>query len=377
VSDTWSLEAARKAAAAHTPAPRGPAPLDWEALARQTPPEREWLVEHWLAPQPTLFSGRGGTGKSFLAQMLGTALALGVDFIAHVPQRVNVLLWMCEDDATEIWRRQHAICQWFQVDMASLAGRLVIVPRSGEDNTLLATAYGEPSWTPLVGELREQVGDTHARVVFLDNIGHMFGANESSRHDVTKFVGGLTGIGLEHQAAMVMLGHTAKAEGSEFAGSTAWENACRMRWFFGDKLPDARSDDQIDEDIGTVRYLAKRKTNYATRDIRKFQFRDGVLAPEDSDVGDDGTFYAIRMRRAENVIQAAIHIFHEKQILVTESHSAPSYLPKVIAQYGLSEGLTPAELARAMRNMIMDGKLVKRQVGSYANRSPKVGLAPP
>ena len=131
-----------------------------------------------------------------------------------------------------------------------------------------------------------------------------------------------------------------------------------------------------EEGLGNVRYLAKRKTNYATRDVRKFVFKDNVLVPdEDMDEGGDGVFYAIRMRRAENVILSAVGIFQDKQILVTESHSAPSYLPKVIVQYGLAEGLTPAELSKAMRNMIMDGRIIKRQVGAYANRSPKIGLA--
>lgn len=372
--DPGAAFAAAFAKPAHTLARRGPRPLDWTDLASRTPPEREWLIEHWLAPQPTLFSGRGGIGKTLLAQTMATALVLGVDFLAPIPERVNVLLWACEDSSEELWRRQHAICRHFGVDMASLAGRLTIIPRAGEDNTLLATTYGEPTWTPLVEELRQQIGDMKARVVILDNLGHLFGGAENSRHDVTKFVGGLYGMGIEHRASVMLLGHTAKAKDSEFAGSTAWENAVRMRWWFSDTLPDARESDSEEESQEEVRYLSKRKSNYSSRDIRKFRFTDGVLVPEAGDTGEDHMFYALRMRRAENVILAALPILADKQIHVTEGHSSPSYLPRVIAQYNLSEGLTPAELGKAMRELIMGGKIHKAQVGIYPNRSPKVGL---
>ena len=81
------------------------------------------------------------------------------------------------------------------------------------------------------------------------------------------------------------------------------------------------------------------------------------------------------MRRAENIILAALPILQDKQIVATESHSAPSYLPRVLVQYQLHEGLTPAELGKAMRELIMAGKIRKVQVGIYPNRSPKIGLA--
>jgi hypothetical protein len=192
---------------------------------------------------------------------------------------------------------------------------------------------------------------------------------------VTKFVGGLAGIGIEHKASVVLLGHTAKSKDSEFAGSTAWENAVRMRWWFSDKLPDAPDADSEGETQEDVRFLSRRKSNYSTRDIRKFTFTDGVLVPEEGDQGEDRSFYALRMRRAENIILAALPILQDKQIVATESHSAPSYLPRVLVQYQLHEGLTPAELGKAMRELIMAGKIRKVQVGIYPNRSPKIGLA--
>ena len=45
-----------------------------------------WLLEHWLSWHPTLLAGRGGVGKSLLAQQLATALAIGRPLWEHLRQ---------------------------------------------------------------------------------------------------------------------------------------------------------------------------------------------------------------------------------------------------------------------------------------------------
>jgi RecA-family ATPase len=192
---------------------------------------------------------------------------------------VKVLIWACEDTHDELWRRQAAVCRYFDMPMAELEGRVTIEPRRGMDNTLLSLAYGAPCGRRTFDELREQVNDYGASVLFLDNIGQTFGGNENNRHHVTTFCNGLAGLAADFSP--VIMGHPAKAIDSEFAGSGAWENAVRMRWYMGYKLPDQEPEENPDTN---VRYLAKRKTNYSEKDYRKLIWQDGLFVQEQRNV---------------------------------------------------------------------------------------------
>jgi RecA-family ATPase len=104
------------------------------------------------------------------------------------------------------------------------------------------------------------VNDLRVDVLVLDNIGRVYGGNESDRHQVTMFVNGALGMVRGRPFAPVFLGHVARSQGSEFSGSAAWENACRMRWYMARTLPDHKQDEDEPTDTGIV-YLAKRKAN--------------------------------------------------------------------------------------------------------------------
>src|SRR5579862_4894917 len=113
--------------------------IGWHALElRGQPPPRTWWIQDWLTPAPTLCAGGGGIGKSILWQTIGTALATGREFLGAPAAPLRVLLWACEDDAEEIWRRQAAICSHFEIPLADLEGRFIVMARHGCDNTLVA-----------------------------------------------------------------------------------------------------------------------------------------------------------------------------------------------------------------------------------------------
>src|SRR5262245_22752929 len=178
---------------AHQDKARALGAIDWTLLAGRQPPARTWWIQDWLSPAPTLCSGGGGIGKSLLWQTIGTALATGREFLGATVAPLRVLIWACEDDENEIWRRQVAICQHLGVTLSGLGG-LSIVPRLGADNTLLDLSFGKPTFTPAFVMLREQVNDLAIDVLVLDNVGQTFGGNESDRHQVTVFVNGIQGI---------------------------------------------------------------------------------------------------------------------------------------------------------------------------------------
>jgi hypothetical protein len=349
-------------------------PLKWTELENQKPADRLWRIAHWLSTGPTLFAGKGGVGKSMLAQTIATALVVGQNFIDQVEEPITVLYWACEDEHDELWRRQIAICNYFGIKLADLEGKLYIEPRLGYENTLYAPVFGKPTWTPLRDELTSQVNDYRADLLIADNTSQMFGCDENSRHDATAFVNGLIGIVRDRPFSQLILSHPAKAEGSEFSGSTAWENAVRMRWFMGMQLPDQEEPEEGSVDPN-VRYIAKRKTNYSVTDFRKLVFDQGVFKPQ-SNPGEISNRYnfAARKEGAENAVLFALTKFKNMSIRVVDSYNSPDYLVKKMQSMKLMQDYTPRELAEAMAGLRLQGRIVETKVGNYSNRSPKMGL---
>jgi hypothetical protein len=348
-------------------------PLRWMDLEGEAPPVRTWRISHWLTSGPTLLAGSGGVGKTLIAQTIATALALGRSFIDEIHESAPVLFWACEDDHDELWRRQVAICRYFGVLMGELEGKLIIEPRLGRDNTLFSLTYGAPVWTPLRDELKQQLGDYGARILFLDNIGQTYGGKENDRYQVTTFVNGLAGLAPD--VSPVIMGHPAKAAESEFSGSTAWENSVRMRWYMGYKLPDQKLEEGETEDPNT-RYLAKRKTNYSDKDYRKLEFRDGLFVP---DVNGPGEFarrygYHERMENAAACIIHALERLAQASVRTTDSRNSPDYLPRKMREAKLAADYTDKELREALSKLRLDRKVIEGQVGKYNNRASKIGL---
>jgi hypothetical protein len=356
--------------------PDRPRMMRWSTLATQEPPPRFWHLPEWLGDDPTLVSGRGGAGKTHVIQAAATAIAMGCEYFAAAPDRpVNVLMWCCEDSQDELWRRQIAINRHLGVAMPDLEGRLHIEARRGLDNTLFATAFGKPCFTSLGTELAEQIGDYKATILFLDNIGQIFGGNENDRHQVTTFVNGVYGIGAGKVANFtpVFVGHTARAQGSEFAGSAAWENACRMRWYVGPTLPDQPPDDDEPPAEG-VTYVAKRKSNYSSQDYAKLIYRNGVLVPESAQTP---MGYSYHVEACDAAVLKAFDILRERGIQPSDSPAAQDYLPRKIIAMKLCPSLSKREIVDAMNRAISAGTLTRAVIGQYSNRSPKHGLIRP
>lgn len=373
-----AASAAQPAEAASAQATQGPsdppprAPMQWTLLRGRTPPERAWHISHWLTDGPTLLSGLGGIGKTLLAQTIATALAMGRNFLDTVHGEHKVLFWACEDSHDELWRRQVAICRYFDIEIDALEGRLIVESRLGQDNSLYVPVFGVPTWTPLLLELMSQVKDYGAQTLILDNIGQTYGCSENDRHAVTTFLNRFPAV----CPATVLLGHPAKAVGSEFSGSTAWENAVRMRWWLGTQLPDQKEEEP--EPDQNVRYLSKRKTNYTIKDYRKFEYRDGVFVPESDSTG-PGSFtarytFAHRQQGAEEVILEGISVLKGIGQHGRSAPTSPDYLPKKLTQMKLTQGFTDKELRDALNRLLLANRVKEVEIGKLANRQPRMGL---
>jgi len=177
------------------------------------------------------------------------------------------------------------------------------------------------------------------------------------------------GAGKVPRFGPIFLGHVARSQGSEFAGSAAWENACRMRWYLGNTLPDQKIAEDEDRDTELI-YLAKRKANYSGADVAKLTFRNGLFVP----VGDAVTAYDPGAETAEAVVMSGFEKALAAGVMPTDGRTSPNYLPEVIKRLGLSQTFSKRELAAAMGRLMGQGRLKRQQVGQYPNRSPKMGL---
>jgi RecA-family ATPase len=349
-------------------------PMRWRELEQQKPPDRIWRLAHWLSVGPTLFAGRGGTGKSLVAQTLATAFVIAQNYLDEVSEPIKVLAWFCEDDHDELWRRQVAICDYFSIKLSDLEGKLVIEPRLGCENTLFAPVYGTPQWTPLKDELREQMNDYGADLLIADNTSHLYGCNENSRHEVTKFVNGLCGLVTQRPVSQLIMSHPAKSGDSEFSGSTAWENSVRMRWFMGATLPD-QPEPEEDQQDPNVRYIAKRKTNYSVMDYRKLIFDLGVFKPENAPGDVSHRYnYALRREGAEVAVLSAVTKFTAQSIRVVDARNSPDSLVAKMRAAKLMQDYSPKEIGDAIAALRLAGRLIEAPVGTNANRTAKVGL---
>lgn len=358
--------------AAPEPAVRRPA-LNWEEMEGREPPIREWVIPYWLpAGHVTLLAGKGGIGKTLLAQHIGTAAALGGNYIEPLTAR-RVLMWAGEDDEAELWRRQIAISQHFGSPLSALTERFYLHSYAGDDITLMAPAFGSLQTTRMLTELVEQVRDYRAEFVILDNIARLFGGSENDRHAVTTFCALVHGAC--SPATVLLLGHPAKAQGSEFSGSTAWEGAVRARLYLSDQPPDTQEDDPDAPVDPSVRYLSRRKANYSPLDIRRFTLNDGVLTPDHPEPV--RTAARVSGEFAKDIVRRAITKLADKKLYGSLSTASPEYLPKMAKQYDLLDRMSPKQFANVMRMMILGGEINKAEIGKYSNRNPKFGLVLP
>jgi hypothetical protein len=346
-----------------------PQPLDFRELAKREAPARVWALFLWIALHvPTLLVGPAGAGKTLLAMQLAASFALARSFVDKIENALTVLMWACEDDADELWRRMVAIAQWLGVRLEDFADKLVIVPRLGFENTLYSTEFGRPMFTPVFEQLRQQASDLNSAVVILDNVAQIFGGNENSRHEVTHFLNAL--MGALAGRTPILLAHPSRTTGSEYSGSSAWEAVARTRLYLGHKLPDQQGEEEPDDQ---VRYLARRKANYSARDWRRFEFRNGVLVPDAIEIG-GGLMNGLREQKAERVVLDGLRRLAAMSVHATDAGNSPRFLPKLLLDYKLSEGCTKRDLANAMRQAMLDGKIARGVVGKYQNRLPQYGL---
>lgn len=332
--------------------------LDLAELATQRAKAKRFAIEQ-LAPEGevTLGTGPGAGGKSLLSQQLATAGAAGLPCLGLNVQPGPTLYLTCEDSAEQLhWRQEH-MCASMGVDMASLAGRLHLVSLRGAlDNELCTfTAEGALKPAPAYHRLVAMVQATGAKLVFLDNVAHLYPDNENDRAKVTRFVNLLNRLAGETGAAIVLLGHPNKS-GDSYSGSTAWLNAVRSQFTI---------DHDRDAD-GTIldpdaRVLSVGKANYARKgDLLRFRWHEWAYVLEDDLPTDTRAELAETIKA--NGENAAFMACLQARAAQGEGREVgpspgPNYAPAQFEGMPQAKGYRKAALKRAMDRLFMIGRI--------------------
>lgn len=163
---------------------------------------------------------------------------------------------MCEDDYSELWRRQVSINQHYQITMQDLAN-VRMISRVCKDNLLIKfdsnnNAYPTKFFNNLYSDILKYKPD----LVVLDTAADLFAGNENNRPQVRQFIQNICGrIAQGIDGSVLLCAHPSESgmqKGNGSCGSTAWNNTVRSRWYLKQS------------DNAAERILSRVKFNYAT-----------------------------------------------------------------------------------------------------------------
>ena len=219
-------------------------PLTWAAIG--DPPERHWLVDHWLpAGSVALLTGEGGAGKSRLALQLAAAVAASNRrdsswIVGDAAPRLGagvpagglpVMYASWEDRAEEMARRLAQIsgrpAPW--CEPGALADLKMLDLAGYGPLWTAATRYAVPGLTPLGRAVRQAAEDIGAGLLVLDSLAAVYGANENDRGQVRGFMASWDAWASLTGCAVLVIGHPPKSAAG-YSGSTDWHSAARARW---------------------------------------------------------------------------------------------------------------------------------------------------
>jgi RecA-family ATPase len=337
-------------------------------LHGQEVPERRWLVPN-LVPRGavTMLSGDGGVGKSLLGMQLMTAGALGGKWIGIDVPRFTSLGYFCEDDRSELHRRQQAINRYFDCEFATLKG-LRWWPRVGRENVLVQ--YGRDSHTPPRlskgwAELEQTVRENNVELIVIDTVADVFGGNENYRAEVRNFIARLRDLARLNDGAVLLMAHpsvSGQQSGTGLSGSTAWNNSVRSRLYF--TRPRNASDDESD-----ARELRGMKSNYGkTGGKIKLRYERGVFVRDDSGTG---MVAAIEARVLMKRFAELVAIANARKIDLSPKVSS-TYAPNLIREMPEGKGLKRDALIRAMNDALADGLVRIEEEGRPSRRRQRL-----
>lgn len=341
--------------------------LDLATLAKVQAKPKAFAIDR-LAPlgEVTLLSGPGSAGKSLLGQQFATAAAAGkVCLGLHVAAGPAIYI-TCEDDGGDLhWRQEH-ICRALGVDMERLAGRLHMESLRGELSCEIATFQhdGTLRLSTMYSKIDRFIARTGARLIFLDNLAHLFAGNENDRLQVTRFTNLLNRLAALHGAAIVLFGHTPKGKEKEHSGSTAWANAVRCHL-------------TLEHDADTdLRKLTVSKTNLGRKgEALTFAWSNWAFVREDDLPESERSEHDAIVKAAnDNALFLACLRERNRQQRAVSERSGANYAPKIFAGMPESKKIGKERLSAAMDRLFRLGTIERAELWRGKDRKVVSGL---
>lgn len=316
----------------------------------------------------TLFTGPGGTNKSTFGLQLCAASAAGRSMLGIAVQPGAALYVTAEDDDRENHWRLRKIATAIGTSLEELAGKLSVVSLRGRLNNELAIfdQEGKLQPTPAFALLRSTIQATSAKLIVLDNVGHLFIGNENDRGQVTGFINLLYQLCREEGVTIILIGHPNKA-GDSYSGSTAWLNAVRSQ------LVLQRPNDGMDPD---ARVLTLGKANYSRPDQQlTFRWHDFALVREE-DLTSDARAEVAAIARDNNDDAVFLRCLAERtrQRRAVSERSGRNLAPVVFAKMPEAKGLGKERMERAMERLFRTGRVERAELWRGDDRKPVFGL---
>lgn len=230
---------ARLEAEARAMLEKAPAIDIWKALTVEPPP-RQYILEGYL---PTgivsILAAPGGTGKSYLAKIIATAVAAGRNIPPfEVKAPAPVLIISAEDDARDIEPRLYRIGKEYNLthwEMQRLRDNLIVRPMRGVIRPLMEPGpYGTaPQATAGTKALAILMEEHKPALVILDTKSRLFGLTENTAEDNSAWVNNLEALLADHpDTSFLVLSHTGKknietlkTQNAERGSSASTDNA--------------------------------------------------------------------------------------------------------------------------------------------------------
>jgi len=326
-------------------------------LARLPVPPREWAVAGMMPLyKATMLTGKGGVGKSLVAQLLCTCVALGRPFLGMAVQQMSATYISWEDDHDELWRRQAAICKALGVTLDGMGDRLALISMAEQMSPTLFTigegGRGEP--TDRGRQVADEL-DMFGGLYVFDNASHVYAGDHDKLNEVAQFAHWLNRIARpspwsldKGPRAGLLLHHPNKA-GADWLGSVAYENQFRSRLYM----------DRPDTPDRDMRRLGNPKANYApTGGEVLFRWHEGTFIL-DTDLPDDrrAEIAAVARDGADNALFLTCLEERMRQERAVSEKTSKSFAPSVFAAMSESKGIGKDRLEAAMDRLFRLGTI--------------------
>jgi hypothetical protein len=260
----------------------------------------------------------------------------------------------CEDDKTELHRRQHRINESYGIEFDDLDD-MSWASAVGDDNALVRfDVDGKAHDTPRLAEFLHAAMIFQARLLVIDTAADTFPDDENKRSAVRAFVSRLNRVALDFQCAVLLNLHPSRSgmrpEGDMDGGSTAWSNTVRSRWSL--ERPKPANNETPDPH---ARVLTRRKANYAgIGETLKLTYSRGALEAAARPTG----LAAISMAaEADEVFMRLLAKVETGNRTVSESPNAGNFAPKMFAKQPDNGGFTSADFDQAMERLFTAKKI--------------------